>query len=70
MKEGIIARGPISDSAWEDFRRKREEIRLRVTMKYASIYGKASWWGKLILDAKIAYEIRSDVAKLDPRYRL
>jgi len=68
MSESIIAQ------QWNwpptDFRKKIEEIRLRVTAKYASEYAKASFWGKLIVNMKMAYEIKRETQKLDPGYRL
>jgi hypothetical protein len=65
MKDGIIAQ----NSMWspEAYRKKKEEIRLRVTIQYASEYAKASWWGKLMIDMKVSYVVRREMAKAGAR---
>ena len=68
MSESIIAQNWSKFS--KDDGKKIEEIRLRVIAKYAGEYAKASFWGKLKLNLRIAYEIKRETQKLDPGHRL
>ncbi len=69
MKEAIIPQRP----SWrfsEAYRKKAEEIRLRVRDKYAVEYAKASLWDKLKIKVKIAREISKEMKALDPSHWL
>ncbi len=70
MKSQIIAQGHNWYRDTVSYRKKAEEIRLRVTIEYAPVYAKASWWRNWIIQLKIDREVAQELRKYDPSYRI